>query len=236
MKWYTVAMLIIGHRGAGGLALENTMKAFRAGRKAGADMLEFDVRLTKDRVPVVIHDARLLRTHHLRDAVAGLTLEQLESLTAEQPVPTLDEVLDRYFGKILLNIELKSRGSGQQVIALLTSHYIKKSGDWDNVIISSFRGSELATIRRKAPHANLAMLTAHNPFAFVAYHRSLNFTAVGFHRLFVNQLAVQIAQKAGIFTYAYTVNRAAALKKLEDHGIDGIVTDYPDKLRAFLDK
>ncbi|HPQ82799.1 MAG TPA: glycerophosphodiester phosphodiesterase family protein, partial [Candidatus Saccharimonas sp.] len=120
-------MLIIGHRGAGGLAPENSMAAMQAGFEAGVDMLEFDVRLTKDQIPVVIHDARLMRTHHIRESIAHLSLADLQSLTRQQPIPTLQEVLDVYFGKILLNIELKSRGSGQVVMALLEHRYIKKS-------------------------------------------------------------------------------------------------------------
>lgn len=229
-------MLIIGHRGAGGLAPENTLEAFEAGAAADADMLELDVRLTKDRVPVVIHDARLLRTHRLRESVAGLTHEELAGLTAEQPVPTLTEVLDRYFGKILLNIELKSRGSGLVVVELLESRYIKKSKDWDSVMLSSFKGTELIAMRRRAPKANLAMLHNENPFIFVAYHRFVQLTAVGFHRLYLNRFALEIARKAGLFIYTYTVNRPGALPSLEKQGVDGIVTNYPDKFRDALEK
>ncbi len=228
-------MLVIGHRGAGGLAPENTMAAFQAGLEAGADMLELDVRLTKDNIPVVIHDSRLARTHRLRDAVSGLTHEEIVRLTAAQPIPTLEEVLDAYFGVILLNIELKSRGSGQIILSLLESRYIKKTRDWDNVIISSFKGTELLAIRRRSPKANLAMLHNENPFLFVAYQRFINFTAVGFHRLYLNRFALEIAKKAGLFTYVYTVNRPAALPLLQAQGLDGIVTNYPDKFRKLLD-
>lgn len=227
-------MLIIGHRGAGGLAPENSMAAMQAGFEAGVDMLEFDVRLTKDQIPVVIHDARLMRTHHIRESIAHLSLADLQSLTRQQPIPTLQEVLDVYFGKILLNIELKSHGSGQVVMALLEHRYIKKSKDWDNVIISSFKGIELINMRRRSQKVNLAMLHNENPFIFVAYHRFIQFTAVGFHRLYLNRFALEIAKKAGLFTYAYTVNRPAALPLLEKQGIDGIVTNYPDKFRDWM--
>lgn len=229
-------MLIIGHRGAGGLAPENTMAAMAAGITAGVDMLEFDVRLTKDQVPVAIHDGRLLRTHHLRDSVSSLTYEELAKITASRPVPTLRQILDEYFGNVLLNIELKSRGSGQAVLALLESHYITKSKDWDNVIISSFKGNELLAIRRQAPKANLAMLHGENPFIFVAYQRFVQFTAVGFHRLYLNRFALEIAKKAGIFIYVYTVDRPKALPLLQGQGVEGVVTNYPDILRNELDK
>ena len=227
-------MLIIGHRGAAGIAPENTIDSIQAAVDAGADIIEFDVRLTQDNELILIHDARLLRTHDLKEAVANLTYADLAELTASAPIPRLREVLDRYFGTVLLNIELKSRGSGEHVIELLKKHYIKKVADWDNVLISSTKGSELLRIRKLAPHANLAMLHAQNPFVFVAYHRFVGLTAVGFHRLYLNPLALEIAKRTGLFIYAYTVDRVGALRLLEDQGIEGIVTNYPDKFVAAL--
>lgn len=227
-------MLIIGHRGAAGLAHENTMESFRVGFESGADMLECDVRLTKDNHLVVIHDSRLARTHRRRDTVSSLTLEKLRALTSEVPVPLLTELLDAYFGKILLNIELKSRGSGEQLIALLKKHYIRKSSDWDKFIISSFKGTELLRIRRIAPKANLALLHGQNPFIFVAYTRLIGLTAVGFHRLYINSFALEIAKRAHLFIYVYTVNRPAAIPYLRDKGIEGVVTNFPDKFVAAL--
>ena len=227
-------MLIIGHRGAAGLAPENTMKSMKAGFDADADMLEVDIRLTKDNQIVAIHDSRLTRTHHRREAVAGLTYEQLQLLTKDAPVPLVETILDKYFGKILLNIEVKSRGCGEALLQLLTTKYIKKAGDWDKLIISSFKGAELGRIRKLAPKANLAMLHNENPFLFIAYQRSVKFTAVGFHRLYLNPLALEIAKRAGLFVYVYTVDRIGALQLLEEQGVEGIVTNYPDKFIAAL--
>ncbi len=229
-------MLIIGHRGAAGLAPENTMESFDAAYNAGADMIEFDVRLTRDNRLVVIHDAKLKRTHGHKDAVARLTYKQLCALTEDKPVPLVADVLDGYFGRVLLNIELKSRGSAERLIRLLKKKYITKSADWDNFIISSFKATELARVRRLARHANLALLHDQNPFIFIAYHRFIKLTAVGFHRLHLNAFATEIAKRAGLFTYVYTVNRPAAMRHLAAQHIDGVVTNYPDKFTAALEK
>ena len=234
--WYNSDMLIIGHRGAAGLAPENSMKAMAAGYEANADMLEIDVRLTKDLHVVAMHDPRLARTHHHRDAVSGITYEQLQELTKDNPVPMIDAILDKYFGKILLNIEVKSRDCGEALVALLESRYVKKPSDWDKLIISSFKGNELSRIRKLAPHANLALLHNENPFLFIAYQRSLKLTAVGFHRLYLNPLALEIARRAGIFIYAYTVDRLGSLSFLEDQGVEGVVTNYPDKFIQAVNK
>jgi len=223
-------MLIIGHRGAAGLAPENTIEAFEAGIEAGADMLELDVRLTSDGHLVAIHDSLLLRTHHLRRYVSHLTLEELRSLTVTTPVPTLREVFDRYFGKIILNIELKSRGSGVATYQLLEKYYVKRTSDWDNVIVSSFKARELIELRRLSHRINLSLLHDRNPFMFIAYARRLNLTGVSFHRLHLHRFALEVAKKSGLFTAVYTVNRPGTARILEQEGYDAIFTNYPDKM------
>ena len=117
-------MLIIGHRGAAGLAPENTLDAMEAGIEAGADILEFDVRLTKDGVLVLVHDFHTMRTHHKASIISRTTYDDLMKFSDDYPkVTRIEEVLDRYFGVILLNIEIKSRGSGPALIQLLKKKY-----------------------------------------------------------------------------------------------------------------
>lgn len=214
-------MLIIGHRGASGLAPENTLESLRAGLQAGADMLEFDVRLTADNIPVLSHDARLNgRT------VSRTTLADLQKAG---PVALLTEVLDEFFGKIMLNLEFKPATNADIVYKLLKK-YTKTDEDWDVIIISSFHVRALFQFRRLSAKLHLALLHSINPFAFVTYHRSLRLSAVGWHRLHVNTLAITIAKKADIFTYVYTVNRPKAAMLLEQKSINGVVTDYPDRM------
>lgn len=228
-------MLIIGHRGAAGLAPENTIDAFQKGIDVGADILEFDVQLTRDGIPVVIHDSTLFRTHRKRNIVRWSNHTSLQKAAEKgHKIATLEEVLDLCFGKVLLNLEVKNRGTGTKIARYIQENYIKKDSDWENILFSSFKGLELRSIRRVSPHAELAMLHNRNPFAFMAYHRQLHLTAVGFHRLYTNQLATAVAQKLGLFIYAYTVNRPAAAKRLAAEGVEGFVTDNPARLRAEL--
>lgn len=222
-------MLIIGHRGAAGLAPENTLEALRAGLKAGADILEFDVRITKDGVPILSHDFHTWRTHHNLSIISFHTLAELQDRLPKGTVTTLETVLDKFLGRILLNIEIKGRGSGK-IVGEFLKKYITKKSQWDTFFISSFSPKELGQIRSVSQNANLSLLQHVNPFAFVASHRTLNLSGVGFHRLYINPLAVEIAKHFKLFTYAYTVNRPEALRRLEQRGIDGVVTDHPDKL------
>ena len=229
-------MLFIGHRGAAGLAPENSLEAMRAGVKAGADILEFDVRLTKDAIPVLTHDFHTLRTNRDTSIISHHTLAELQERAKKQPLVPLTDVLDEFFGHILLNIEIKGRGTAKVVAKLIASRYIKKPRDWDNIMFSSFRGSELSAIRQTSDRANLALLHSENPFIFIAYHRRLHLSAVGFHRLYINRFALEIAKRAGLFTYAYTVNRPFTALHLVEQGIDGIVTDRPDLILKEVQK
>lgn len=229
-------MLVIGHRGAAGLAPENSLDALRAGCEAGADMLEFDVRLTKDKIPVLTHDFHTLRTHKSASIISRHTLAELRTSTEKQPIVTLEEVLNEFFGVVLLNIEIKGRGTARVVTELLKTKYAKRASHWDNVLFSSFRGSELSTIRSISKQANLALLQSENPFVFIAYHYKLQLSAVGFHRLYVNRFALEIAKRAKLFTYAYTINRPQTALKLAQDGIDGVVTDRPDTILRALEK
>jgi glycerophosphoryl diester phosphodiesterase len=215
-------MLVIGHRGAAGLATENTLDALWAGFYTDADILEFDVRLTSDNIPVLSHDPQL---HGKR--IRQTTYADLKK--AGQ-VTTLKSVLDAFFGKIMLNLEYKPITGVEIVYDLINKKYVKHPDDWSNILFSSFHVGVLRQLRHLSNEVNIALLHSINPFAFVTYHRRLRLAAVGWHRLHVNKLSIEVARKADIFSYVYTVNRPEAAKILELRGVDGIVTDYPDRI------
>lgn len=224
-------MFIIGHRGAAGLAPENTLKSFEAAMEWYVDMIEFDVRLTFDEVPVLLHDGRLFRTHRITNQISQMTFAELQEATAAQPVPSLEQVLDRYFGKVMLNIELKSRDAGLATLKLLRSRYIKTVDDWHKVMISSFKPSDLKAIRHEESRACLGLLHDDNPYIFIAYARRLNLSAVGFHKLYLSRFAMEIAKRSDLFSYVFTVNRPTSAQALTNQGYDGVVTNYPDVLQ-----
>ncbi|MCA9334940.1 glycerophosphodiester phosphodiesterase [Candidatus Saccharibacteria bacterium] len=219
-------MLVIGHRGAAGLAPENTLESLRAGKDAGADILEFDVRITADGIPILCHDPTL----HGR-VVRKTTYSELKKLGN---VTKLTSVLDEFLGDILLNLEYKPFDGIEIVYALLNKKYITSPNQWDTIIISSFHIRVLWKLRSLSKHVNLALLHSVNPFAFVTYNRKLKLAAVGWHRLHVNKLAIEIAKKSKLFTYVYTVNRPQAAKLLAQRDIDAVVTDYPKTISTSL--
>lgn len=230
-------MLVIGHRGAKGLDHENTLASIQAGVDAGSLIIEFDVRLTKDGVPVVIHDRTLARTHSLPIKIDAVDHKDLQKLTADKtPIPSLKQVLDEYWGVVFLNIEIKGRRVGTRVTEFIKDNYIKNPQDWENCFISSFHIRELRRIRKVSDDAKIGLIHNRNPFAFIACTRQLNLSAVGFHRLYANPLAIEIAKKTNLFTYAYTVNRPKGALLLASSNIDAVVTDYPDRIHLALEK
>jgi glycerophosphoryl diester phosphodiesterase len=228
-------MLIIGHRGSKGTHPENSLQALREVIDSGADMAEFDVRLTKDGQVVLGHDFTLARTHRSLNIVSRSTLAELRAQTAgsSNPVITLHEAVACGWKQTLLNIEIKQSAAVDPTLDTLRD-YITSPEDWEYVIFSSFNPLTLRTIRARAPHAQLALLHYFDPMTYMLWHKSLRLTAVGFHRLHLNPLAIGVAQKLDIFTYAYTVNIPQTAVLLSEYGLDGIVTDYPRKMHDQL--
>lgn len=225
-------MLIIGHRGSQGTHQENSIASLKEAMRAQADMIEFDVRLTRDKVPVLSHNMHLYGTQRRElTFLRRYTLSQLQEMTgsSEHPITTLDDAMKECFQKIYLNIELKELSAVGPTLGVIAK-YTKKKSDWDSLLLSSFKPLALLAIRKQVPHAALGMLHHRNPLSFIGWHKLLGLSAVGFNRLYVSTIALEIAKQLGLFTYAYTVNRKEAAQKLIDRGIDGIVTDYPAKM------
>lgn len=229
-------MLIIGHRGSKGTTPENTIDSLKEAIRVDADMIEFDVRLTRDDIPILSHNLWLFGTRKRELALLRrYTLAELRERTAdsEYSLTTLDEAMQECYGKIFLNVEIKEVSAVIPTLQVI-ERYATRKRDWDSILISSFKPLALLAIRRRAPYAALGMLHYRNPLAFIGWYRILNLSAIGFHRLYVSTVAVEAAKRIGLFSYAYTVNRREAAQKLVDRGIDGIVTDYPAKmLRQF---
>lgn len=221
-------MLIIGHRGSAGTKPENTVASLREAMHADADMVEFDVRITKDRHIVLSHDPHMYRTYKRLDITSRHTLAELRHITSgsDRPVATLEQAMKECFGKIFINIEIKRLNGVIPTLEVLRK-FCKTKADWETIMISSFNPLVLRRVRTRAPRAQLALLHHVNPYEFMAWHRILKLSAVGFHRLHISPLALQVAHMVGLFTYTYTVNRPKAAEHLAEIGIDGIVTNYP---------
>ncbi len=147
--WFnTPAPFVIGHRGASAAAPENTLAAFRLAKEQGAHGIEFDVQLSADGVPVIIHDDTVDRTTNGRGRVTDLTLAQLQALDAGQgeSIPTLAQVFALFGPHFLYNLEIKNDDQddkgAESAIAACIRHY----GVQQQILISSFNPAALSRL------------------------------------------------------------------------------------------
>lgn len=224
-------MLIIGHRGSAGTKPENTIASLREAIRVGADVVEFDIRITKDKHAVLAHDFHMIHSHRRLDYIRRHTLKELQKRSAgsDRPTVTVDQAIKECFGKTIINIEVKEQAAVTPLLRAVMP-YMKKESDWEMILFSAFNPLILRRIRKHAPDASLSLLHYRNPLLFMAWHRSLQFSAVGFHRLHLSRFGTSVAKELGLFTYTYTVNRLDAAHKLAERGIDGIVTDFPEQM------
>jgi glycerophosphoryl diester phosphodiesterase len=240
--------LVIGHRGAAGEAPENTIAGFELALAEGADALELDVRMTRDGVPVVLHDATLDRTTDRTGPVAATPLADLRQADAGHGfarqgrpfpwrsravgVPTLDEVLAA-FPEIPLLVELKTPAAGPAVRRLL-----EERAAAGRCVVAAFQDAALdpfphPAFKRGATRTDTARLwlavLAGLPRAGGRY--DLLAVPERWHGLPVpTRRLVRAAHAAGHPVHVWTVNDARAARRLWSLGVSGIVTDYPGRL------
>jgi glycerophosphoryl diester phosphodiesterase len=231
-------VLNIAHRGASGSCPENTITAFRAAIEAGADMCELDVRLTRDGAVVVIHDDTVDRTTDGTGAIAAMTLAEIKRLDAgakfdkrymRETVPTLDEVFELVNGRCSLNIELKSDGLEAKVSELVRS---RDAFRW--TLVSSFDWAALARIRHIAPELRVGLLASRWPARLVGAATEMKADAINPSFDIITEDLCIAAHSRELNVYAWTVDEPAAMRRLIAAGVDGIMTNRPERLREVI--
>lgn len=234
-------MKIFAHRGASGLAPENTMPAFIKAHELGADGIELDVQSTKDGVIVVIHDERIDRTS---DGVGFVMAHDFATLQQHDfggwfgdefcgtAIPTLQEVLDwiKPTGMIL-NIELKAVPMYDRAdLCEKTWDMVCRAGLCDRVIISSFDHEALQEMRAMAPEAKLGVLYNSNILQLDQYCNNHRFDCLHSEWMMVNGALVSAWKQAGLEVNVWTVNDREQADRLQAIGVDSIITNYPNCL------
>ncbi|MCJ7704194.1 MAG: hypothetical protein MUO28_01500 [Desulfobacterales bacterium] len=241
-------VMVVAHRGFSGSAPENTMIAFKKGMEAGSDMIELDVRLSKDGGVVVIHDETLERTTSGRGRVIDLTLDELKKLDAGskfhssfsgEKIPALREVLKIAHRKVLVNIELKKGDYGRWTIFDLADRALREvemAGMVDQVVFSSFDPIALERVLKKNQAVPVAYLynkpwnsprevTEGRPFSTLTCRKTV-----------LTRENISRAHQEGIRIGVYTLNTEEEMEKFIDLKVDAIITDYPDRLINILQK
>jgi glycerophosphoryl diester phosphodiesterase len=225
-------ILKIGHRGAKGNEPENTLVSFEKAIEMGADGIELDVHLSIDGHLVVIHDETIDRTTNGKGAVNQLTLDELKSVRINEnfEISTLEEVLDLVNKSCFVNIELKNQDTAEKVVQLI-EHYISDK-KWKNsdFIVSSFDWNALQQVRFLNDTIRIGVLTETDMDLAISFARFMKAEAL--HpdfQLLTNEYVVAIKEK-GILVYPWTVNEIDDIQKMKDFGVDGIITDFLDRI------
>ncbi len=238
---------VTAHRGFSGENPENTLAAFRAAIAAGADMVELDVHLTRDNELVVIHDDTLERTTDGKGNVADKTLAELKNLDAGfrynprfagERIPTLAEVLQLTRGRVRVNIELKKGKKAfpytMEELADRTLAVVEKAEMLDQVLFSSFDPAAVDRIRERNPRLPIAVITQKQWATPEEAGGGKRYPAINSSFKNINENNVRLARSAGLQVHAWTVNTAADMEKVIALGVDGIITNHPDRLIGLL--
>lgn len=227
-------MKIIGHRGAAGRVLENTVASIQKALELKVDGIEFDVRATKDGQPVIIHDETLERTHKIQGKIAELTLDEVQALTKdhEHPIPTLSQVLRVIGTKVPANVELKDLAAVAPSLRTLNQLVDAKIIAPEKILITSFDHTAVALFREHTERYLLGLLTDTIPGeAYWKLAKSLNVFSVNISKDAVNEAFVKTAHADGREVMVYTVNDQDVVKKLAAMGVDAVFSDVPDEVR-----
>lgn len=215
-------ILTIGHRGAKGHASENTLASFKKAIEMSVDIIELDVHLSKDLVPMVIHDATVNRTTAAIGNVTDFTANELQQLG----IPTLENVFKLINNQCHINIEIKTFEATNPVLEILKS----SSFDSDKIIISSFDWHVLQEVRFQNDTIKLGVLTETNLDLAIGFATFIKAFAIHPYYHLLTAENVKKMQSKGFLVYTWTVNEPEDITFVKQLGVDGIITDYPDRI------
>ncbi|MEN9584850.1 MAG: glycerophosphoryl diester phosphodiesterase [Pseudomonadota bacterium] len=223
-------MQIIAHRGASGLAPENTLKAIRLALALGAQAIEIDVQQADGEL-WVFHDRRLERCTNGGGVLTAQSRAYLAGLDAGEgePIPTLWQVMEAIAGRAELHIELKGAHTADEVAVLTRRAEAQLGFTPAHWVVSSFHHPELARFAALRPEIRLGALTATIPFTLAEFAAELGAWSLNCDVDFVDAALVMDAHRRGLKVLVYTVDHTADLAALVAMGVDGIFTNRPDR-------
>jgi len=236
--------LIIGHRGASAVAPENTMAAFREAIAVGADGIEFDVRLTRDGVPVVIHDSSLRRTGGVNQRVADLSWQELSKIDvgswfkagsfAGETVPSLEELFELFeTNNLSLYLEMKCDSPAEyRPLADACCRMIHEHSLKERVVVECFQLPALEVLKEIDPGIKTAALfdRVFMDQSIVARATEIGAMAVALHHRLARKGLVGKSKQAGLHVAVWTVDDPIWIDRARSIGIDALITNDPARM------
>ena len=231
-------MLIIGHRGARGYIAENTLESIQKALDLNVDGVEIDVYQCASGEIVVFHDSNLNRLTGNKGFIEKTNFDELNTILVKgnYKIPTLGQVLELIAGSVLLNIELKGKNTAILTAAILKKYLQNSQSDIKNYIVSSDNWNELTLFKNQntgipigvLSHTSLLLQKELNDI--IEKGKELN--AVAIHPKFslLSKRAIDRMHSSGFLVYSWTINRRKDVKRAIQLGVDGIITDFPDRI------
>lgn len=215
-------MLKIGHRGAKGHFPENTLASFEKAIALGVDMIELDVWLSSDKIPMVIHDETIDRTTSKMGLVTDYNAKELQHLG----IPTLRDVFELVDNRCEINVEIKTFSATQAVLDLIA----KSSFDQSKILISSFDWNALQEVRFHDEDIRIGVLTETDLDLAMAFAKFIKAEAIHpyFHLLTAEN--VEKIKEKGFKVFPWTINEPEDITFVKSLEVDGIITDFPERL------
>jgi glycerophosphoryl diester phosphodiesterase len=222
-------LFVIAHRGASAFEPENTLRAVRRALDLGADMVEVDVRESRDGYIVVIHDATVDRTTDGRGCVKDMSLRELRMLDAGmgERIPTLEEVAKMVKGKAKLVVEVKVPGIEGKVVRL-----VEESSMENEALVTSFYHPVLRRVKSLNNNVRTGVIIASRPVKPVQLALDAESNALFPKHVYVDREMVLEAHENGLPVYPWTVDTVEELKRLIEMQVDGVVTNKPNLLSS----
>lgn len=224
-------ILKIGHRGAKGHVTENTLESIKKALDLGVDGIEIDVHLCASGELVVFHDYTLDRVTDGTGEISKFKLKELKRIKTKGSfqIPTLAQVLLLVENRCLLNIELRGENTAKEACRLIEFYVKNKGWEYKNIIVSSFQSSLLETVYNINDQILLGVLTDTSLEKAVKFARTIHaFSIHPDHTMLTQENVEQLKEEFKVFTY--TVNNLKPIKRIKSYEVDGIITDFPDRL------
>jgi len=221
-------MKIIGHRGAKGLAPENTVAGLRKGLEHHVDELEFDLRVTKDKIPVLHHDKDLADPAGNRLAIAKHTYKELK---AHKPdLATFDEILEVIGRKVPLYVEVKPEVPVKPVVTVIKKH-LKKGWKPEDFRLASFSQHTLLELHEQLPQIQKVVLERWSGVRATRRARQLGTKDIIMKRRWLWWGLILMLAGSGYKLGTYTINNPRQAKRWQRFGLKSVVTDFPDRFK-----
>ena len=227
-------VIVVGHRGAMGHALENTIESVQKAIKLNVDGIEIDVFKSKTGELIVYHDPFLSRLSNSNAFIEQISLDSIKKveLKGGLSIPTLKEVINIIPEKIFLNIELKGSNTAFETNKVIIEYLKEFNLPPSKFIISSFRWDELKKFRDLNKDIPIAILvdSLYKIDNAIKLAKEINAIALNPNNKFLTKKIVNKIQSNNIKVFPYTINSPNNIKRMKLMGVDAIITDYPERI------